>query len=713
MDYSPLSICTKQKKKQLLLSSLTSDIADYLCDTILSVIYDEVEVKVYYWDEHDPDTIEALKNTYEPDLILATGNHSKGLIQEHFPDVPVELLCLDLIEPKCIEQLFSLPRGKKVLLVNKSRASAISMIDTLLASGLDHIGYLPYWENCGLDYGNIDTAVSPGMLAYTPADIPIKIDIGLRNLSITSFLNILNKLDLPLYYLDKFVSRQKKVLINSFKELSKELSVCSYLEDSLQTITNGLDEAIITIDSKHCVTELNVAAARLLQTTRKETIGKKLSEIFLKITDIDMERYLTEDSSPAANKNLFLYDRQFTVNFNPVSGDTINHGIIRIKEIEIGQNNTSQIKKIPYQKNRGYFARYTFDDIISLDKNMENLLLQAKFLARTDYSILILGESGTGKELFAQSIHNYSPRTNQPFVAVNFAALPESLVESELFGYEEGAFTGARKQGKKGLFELADNGTIFLDEIGDASLMVQSRLLRVLEEKEIMRVGDVKITPVNIRIIAATNKNLEELMAQHKFREDLYYRLNVFLLKIPPLRKRKEILMQLSNVLSHKLNINKTFSDEALKCIQDYDWPGNMREFKNMLEYSALISKSAVIQADELPLSIQKVTQARIEDKTNVMEAYCILSKFFDIRQLESLLNVYANNKESRYMLGRKTVLSLLEYKGVYLSDSKLRTLTKHLSDCGMLQVGKTKQGTVITNKGLDFLMQLQQIEYK
>ena len=169
-----------------------------------------------------------------------------------------------------------------------------------------------------------------------------------------------------------------------------------------------------------------------------------------------------------------------------------------------------------------------------------------------DSTVLITGESGTGKELFAQSIHNYSPRTNGPFVAVNCAAIPPSLLESELFGYKEGAFTGARKGGKTGLFELAHNGTIFLDEIGEIDLSIQSRLLRVLEERRIMRLGDEKIIPVNVRIIAATNKNLYEMVKSGQFREDFYYRLNVLAIELPPLRDRNSDLDMVIRHFLHK-----------------------------------------------------------------------------------------------------------------------------------------------------------------
>ena len=178
-----------------------------------------------------------------------------------------------------------------------------------------------------------------------------------------------------------------------------------------------------------------------------------------------------------------------------------------------------KVRKILYKKDSGYSAKYTFDDILTKSESMQKLVSIASSMASFDSAILITGESGTGKELFAQAIHNASPRRKCPFVAVNFGAIPDNLIESELFGYEEGAFTGAKRTGKKGLFELAHNETIFLDEIGNSSTWIQSRLLRVLEERELMRLGDTKVIPVNVRVIVATNKNLKDLIEKQLFRE--------------------------------------------------------------------------------------------------------------------------------------------------------------------------------------------------
>lgn len=227
--------------------------------------------------------------------------------------------------------------------------------------------------------------------------------------------------------------------------------------------------------------------------------------------------------------------------------------------------------------------------MIVKEQNMEQLVEKAKLFARTDSTVLIYGETGTGKEVLAQSIHNHSHRKSEPFVSLNCASLPPSLIESELFGYAEGAFTGARKQGKKGLFELANKGTIFLDEIGELTLDVQSRLLRVLQEREVMRVGDDKIIPLDVRVICATNRDLLKMASQGTFRLDLYYRINVLQLRIPALRERPKDIYELfttytKSFLGKAQSQNLTIDDDALCFLQSYPWPGNIRQLRNVSE---------------------------------------------------------------------------------------------------------------------------------
>ncbi|GAB7387742.1 sigma 54-interacting transcriptional regulator [Bacillaceae bacterium] len=243
-------------------------------------------------------------------------------------------------------------------------------------------------------------------------------------------------------------------------------------------------------------------------------------------------------------------------------------------------------------------------DIIYRSECMEELMEQVKRIARVDSTVTIYGESGVGKELIASAIHHYSERANKPLIKINCGAIPNNLLESELFGYEKGAFTGAFTQGKKGFFELAHEGTLFLDEIAELPLNLQVKLLRAIQEREIVRVGGTKTIPVNVRIIAATNKNLEELVQSGRFREDLYYRLHVIPLYVPALRERTEDIEPLVYHFLHSFNekfaTQKHFSEDAIEMMKAYHWPGNVRQLQNVIERAIVVSKSDLITANEL-----------------------------------------------------------------------------------------------------------------
>ena len=251
-------------------------------------------------------------------------------------------------------------------------------------------------------------------------------------------------------------------------------------------------------------------------------------------------------------------------------------------------------------------SRFSFDEIISKDLQMEKLFKSGMKAAKGKTTILIRGESGTGKELFAHAIHSSSNRKNAPFITVNCAAIPEHLLESEFFGYEEGAFTGAKHKGKVGKFDLANGGTLFLDEIGDMSLQLQAKLLRVLQEREFYRVGGTEKITVDIRIIAATNRNLEEMVEKGEFREDLFYRLNVISFEIPPLRKRKGDILLLCESFIEGLNKQNGTSITgwdplAEQALLEHDWPGNVRELRNVCERAMVFADNGVIHVEDLP----------------------------------------------------------------------------------------------------------------
>lgn len=304
-------------------------------------------------------------------------------------------------------------------------------------------------------------------------------------------------------------------------------------------------------------------------------------------------------------------------------------------------------------------TRYTFENIISKSKKSVKCIEDAKKLSKSDIPVLINGESGCGKELYAQAIHNESGRNRYPFVAVNCAALNENMLESELFGYEEGAFTGAKKNGKPGLFEVAENGTIFLDEVSELDYNLQAKLLRVLQERKIRRMGGTKEIDINVRIICACNVDLIKYIDENKFRKDLYYRISTFPLYLPPLRERREDIPPLIEKQLKVMGIQQkrklSITKAAEKVLCEYDWPGNIRELNNVMEYSTVISHTSEIDVTHLPpLVMEKPTEADFK-----LEKLSEMVKSFEKQQLTRALELYGDTVEDKKLIAAKLGISL------------------------------------------------------
>ena len=349
-------------------------------------------------------------------------------------------------------------------------------------------------------------------------------------------------------------------------------------------------------------------------------------------------------------------------------------------------------------RERGLTAHYSFSDVLSQSPRMLQCIDLARRIAGTDFTVLIMGESGTGKELLAQSIQNESARSKQPFVAVNCAAVPENLLESELFGYAGGSFTGALKEGKEGLFEQANNGTVFLDEIGDMPMMLQAKLLRVLQERQIMRVGSNRLTQVNIRVLAATNRNLQERIRAGQFREDLYYRLNALSLIVPPLRERPEdILPLLNHFLRQQNRGDLAFSPEALERLQAYAWPGNIRELGNVANHITLMAEREVT-VDTLPPHLAgQAAEKGFEVETGLLEARCGLER------ARILLGILGQFAARNVKAGRKSLQTALTAQGQTLTEAEVRGILQVLADGGLVQSSVGRRGSEMTRRGQQF----------
>lgn len=413
------------------------------------------------------------------------------------------------------------------------------------------------------------------------------------------------------YSFMKFTSKMAEILANRIQQ-RKVQDALHQTNEYLQTIISSVHEGIIACNAEGIITSLNETASRKLGISSSLATGRPVREIlpFSLLTaalengrDILEEsvEYRRTDGTPLHLISSVNLVRQEDNILGAVESFNTDESLFRIAQRLMGSENTS-----------------SFSSIIGESQPLREVKIRAAAVANSPSTVLITGESGTGKELFARAIHSSSMRTSAPFIPVNCGAIPDSLLESELFGYEGGAFTGARSSGKPGLFEMAQGGTIFLDEVGDMPANLQIKLLRVLQEKTIQHIGSARQIPVDVRVIAATNQDLLKKMGEGTFREDLYYRLNVIPLTIPPLRKRPGDIPLLTDYLCQKYAAIlgrqiDGISEEALSLFTSYSWPGNVRELENAIEYAVNYTlEGSVITAAALPQWMQQTADTSV-----------------------------------------------------------------------------------------------------
>ena len=406
----------------------------------------------------------------------------------------------------------------------------------------------------------------------------------------------------------------------------QEIATQKEIQGTLKAIIHSTDDAISVVDENGLHTIINPAYTRLTGLLEEDVLGKPPT-IDIADEGESMHLKVLRTSKPVHGVRMRVGPnrKEVIVNVAPVIVEGILKGSVAVihdvSEIEYLNRELNRVR----QRVRHLESKYTFEDIVGKSRGMIIAKEQARKAAQTSATILLQGESGTGKELFAHAIHHVSKRKNQQFIRVNCSALVDTLLESELFGYEGGSFTGAKKTGKKGLFEEADKGTIFLDEIGVMSLNLQAKLLRVLQEKEIVRVGGRSPINVDVRIISATNIDLKNAVKEGRFRDDLYYRLYVIPIYIPPLRERKEDMPLLVNNLIRKYNqdfgrnINGILP-EALNILSNYSWLGNVRELENVIERAVINMKLSeeIILPKHIPSLIELNKVEAIEEKPTI-----------------------------------------------------------------------------------------------
>ncbi|AWC29746.1 sigma-54 interaction domain-containing protein [Bacillus cytotoxicus] len=436
--------------------------------------------------------------------------------------------------------------------------------------------------------------------------------------------------------------------ITEVVNLAEEVTDLKEIQTLLEAIIYSSEEAISVVDEKGRGIVINPAYTKLTGLSEEDIIGKPATTDIVEGESMHMKVLRTRRAVRGIHMKIGQKKRDVIVNVAPVIVDGIlkgSVGVIRdVSEIQKLTNDLHRARQII----RTLEAKYSFDDIVGVSDEIMAAIEQAKLGANTPATVLLRGESGTGKELFAHAIHNGSNRKYNKFVRVNCAAISDNLLESELFGYEEGAFSGAKRGGKRGLFEEANNGSIFLDEIGELSASTQAKLLRVLQEKEIVKVGGTKAIPINVRVIAATHVNLEKAILEGEFREDLYYRLNKIPIQIPSLRQRKEDIPFIAERLIQKINQDygrnvEGVTKAAIEYLQSYDWPGNVRELENILGRAIIFMSynEVYIDVHHLP-SLHKDEQVELKANRLLPE--------LEEKSLEHLVTEFEGNIIREYL---------------------------------------------------------------
>lgn len=586
-------------------------------------------------------------------------------------------------------RLKALPAGTRALVVSTNLLATVDLTMFLIKSGIRHVTFMPVYREMTM-LPEADAAIIPqdfsGVMEV--GNLP-KINLGRRRITDETYRAVSFSLGIDCPELEERIENKTKDLVK-LKMTDISLSKICALEDMLNATLNKIEDGVVITTAKEKIIYINQAFFKmlnikgdlhLLEHINARTIPPDLFHVIMAQEEADNELLELENygKSILVTKKK-IYSREKELWCISIFKDTI-----KIEHLE------TKIRGA--LKQQAYKARYTFSDIIGKSKAITRTLDKARKIAGFEKTTLLLGESGTGKEMIAQAMHNISGRRRMPFVAINCAALSSELIESELFGYEEGTFTGAKKGGKRGLFEIAHNGTLFLDEIGTIPPDIQMKLLRVLQEHEIRRIGGEGVIPVNVWVIAATNSELLRSVETGEFRLDLYFRLNVFPIEIPPLRERERdagyLIRHLVMSLNRTEEKHKQVDEALIERLDCYNWPGNIRELQNTVEFlyymsDDFISFSALPDTLKRQLSVNRIrgmerlpesedSDGMAGEENGPPKLPVSLTKVLTREEEEVLMEILMILSEKS--MGRRRLLRLLTERGYHISEYKLRKL--------------------------------------
>ena len=638
--------------------------------------------------------------------LFAISTDAYGSAEEEARHVPIDSQIMSIEVTfywETLKKLFEIPQGTKVLFVNVTSNMAREAITQLSSLGVNHLQFIPYYPGAVLEEP-VDIAVTPGESRFVPPSVKTVIDCDHRPCSYGMMVEIALRLGLEYLPETESFMNYAKVVASNHYSFDLMYAKSRRQESQMHILAESLDEGLIGVNETGDIFVCNKKACQIARISEELTMGKKGEEVFPYISFYQVLR----EKKAVPEKIIRLFGTDISLAVVPVvRKENCIGAFAMLQKFNEQESRQNALRRQMMQK--GHYARYTLDDVIGISTAITETKNILRKMAATDSPVLLMGETGTGKELMAHALHQASRRADGPFIAINVAAMPENLLESELFGYEEGAFTGAKKGGRPGLFEFAHQGTLFLDEVEGMSLSMQVKLLRVLQEGEIMRVGGGSIIRVDVRIVAATNESLEEKIQDGSFRKDLYYRLNALTVEIPPLRKRGDDIFLLLDYFMRKMGGDFTLSEGVKAFLRRHPWPGNIRELQNAVEYFNYLAKP-VIGLSDLPPTMTRFVDDGSDDGEGEVNDNAADDKEADmayqaaVDKKQFVLNQLALAWKEGKTAGREKILEAAKKDHISMTQKQVRDLLDELAKEGLIQVGRGRGGSKITEKGLNKL---------
>ena len=677
-------------KKNVAVISLDAYAGQFYAQQVQKLFSDRIAVCSYSVRDG---SVEHMPRKYDLYMVTTDAFDSLGDMHRYVP-IDGEMMEIHVtLRWDVVHRLQALPAGKKVLFVNLSDKMCREAVTRLNQLGVNQLDFDLYHPGAPEpDMSQYDFVITPQETRYVPAGAREIIDIGQRVCDSSTMIEAALRLGFEeLLETPEFEQYQRDVAANTYS-FDRVFARGLRLESQFEILMEILDEGIVGVNERGEVFASNHKLEEITGIPGARALEHPASEVY---PFVPFARCLAE-RAPQPAQVVSANGVNMNVAVAPVlRGGACIGAFATVQRFSDAENRQNELRSQLLHK--GYRAKYTFDDVVGQSPAIRRCITILKKMSLTQLPVLLIGETGTGKELFAHAVHNASPRANGPFVAINCAAMPENLLESELFGYEEGAFTGARKGGKPGLFEFAHKGTLFLDEVEGMSTALQCKLLRVLQEREIMRVGGNRIVSVDVRIVAATNENLDKMVEEGTFRRDLYYRLNTLPVLIPPLREREGDLLLLIDHFRKGIGASFTLSPELERLLLTHQWRGNIRELRNVVEYFSYTG-SPVVGPEELPPTFHYLPAGLPE----AGGAGAQPPRLADCPQEDErfvLSRLYQADREGR-SLGRDAILAAAKAAGLPCSQQEVRRILSALDQAGLARVSRGRGGTRLTPAG-------------